>query len=459
MALSLKTKYELTRERVGLVSLERFDAHILNQEARVKFFDTECKEHFRLIALLSCLFDQGTIFDVGTGKGYSALALAYNPFNQVISYDSVDRRELGTPEDLHNLEFHIGDVLADPRLAAAQIVMLGTFLEGGFERRLYSHLKHIGFKGLLFLGDIHLNAVMDDLWEEIDLDKADLSDLGHHSGAGLVDFNEARAVEVDRPAETPIDPLHADEQIRRSFVIPVLDYSPHSRFNIATLLDDLDNVDGEVICVFNSLEVFETLKDHARIDKYCYNKLNAGVGRSWNMGIDLAEGDAVFVMNADLKISPGVIDKLEEALYSLNNAVIVGPHGSLVDFEKLKVIRYFHKGNFDKPIQTHDVSGFFFCLHLDRFLSKGLRFDPRYSPCFMEEWDMALQVLRAQLACYAVPVDGFEHDWGVSANNTNPEIVYFGRTLRRNDILKANRQRFFSKWFSQPETGTIQAGV
>jgi GT2 family glycosyltransferase len=214
-----------------------------------------------------------------------------------------------------------------------------------------------------------------------------------------------------------------------------------------------------VICIFNRPEVFEQLKDHPRIDKYCFNKLNAGVGRSWNMGIDLAEGDAVFVLNADLKICEAAIDELEKALFSLHNAVIVGPHGSLVDFQNLEVRHYYQKGNFDKPVQTHDVSGFFFCLHLERFLSKGLRFDPRYSPCFMEEWDMALQVMRVQLACYAVPVTDFEHDWGVSENHQNPEIVYFGRSLRRNDILLANRRRFRQKWFPELEQATVKIAV
>jgi len=164
MALSLKDRLELTRERVALISLERFDAHILNQEHRAYFFDTEFKEHYRLIALLSSLFDQGTIFDVGTNKGYSAVALAYNPFNQVISYDLVDCRELGRPEALGNIEFHIGDVREDSRLADAQLVMLDTYHDGSFERQFYAHLKQIGFKGLLFLDDIHLNEAMESFW-------------------------------------------------------------------------------------------------------------------------------------------------------------------------------------------------------------------------------------------------------------------------------------------------------
>ena len=93
----------------------------------------------------------------------------------------------------------------------------------------------------------------------------------------------------------------------RSFVIPVLDFSPHSAYNILTLLEDLHEVEGEVICIFNTAEVFEKLRSHARIDKFCFNNLNAGVSRSWNMGINLAEGRAVFIMNADLNLLSKII--------------------------------------------------------------------------------------------------------------------------------------------------------
>jgi hypothetical protein len=50
--------------------------------------------------------------------------------------------------------------------------------------------------------------------------------------------------------------------IQRSFVLPVLDMSPHSRFNIKTLLADPRQVEAEVICIFNSPEVFPSLQSH-----------------------------------------------------------------------------------------------------------------------------------------------------------------------------------------------------
>jgi len=240
-----------------------------------------------------------------------------------------------------------------------------------------------------------------------------------------------------------------NESVSRSFVIPVLDLSPHSPYNIITLLDDLKKIDGEVICIFNSPEVFGEIGSHERIDKYCFNNLNAGVSRSWNIGINLAEGRAVFMMNADLHVMPSGIEQLESYLFSLANAAIVGPQGSHLDFKNLRILRYFEKGNFHEPVRTHDVSGFFFAIHRDRFLKHKLMFDVQYSPCFMEEWDMGLQVIQAELACYAVPVTDFEHHWGLSQAKENTKITYFGHEVFRDDILLENRQKFLAKWFGK----------
>jgi GT2 family glycosyltransferase len=237
------------------------------------------------------------------------------------------------------------------------------------------------------------------------------------------------------------------EQIQRSFVIPVLDFSPHSPYNIRTLLEDLEAIPGEVICIFNSREVFKELRYHKRIDKYCYNKLNAGVSRSWNIGINLAEGKAAFILNADLHIRPPAIEQLEYYLFNLDRAVIVGPQGTHIDYSTLNIIRYFEKGTFNTPVQTHDVSGFLFAIHLERFLKHRLMFDIQFSPCFFEEWDMGLQIIQAGLACYAVPVIDFEHRPGISLFRDNPCINYFGKELFRDNILQENKRKFISKWY------------
>lgn len=235
--------------------------------------------------------------------------------------------------------------------------------------------------------------------------------------------------------------------VERSFVIPVLDFSPHSSYNITTLLDDLNQVAGEVICIFNSFEVFEKLRSHERIDKYCFNSLNAGVSRSWNIGINLSEGKAVFILNADIHVKPGAIELLQKYLFSLENAVLVGPQGAIVDFKNLREKHYYKKGTFQKPVRVNAVSGFFFSIHREKFLEHKLMFDVQYSPCFMEEWDMGLQVIRAGLSAYAVPVVEYEHHWGITCSKENIKINYFGHDVYRNDLILGNRKKFLIKWF------------
>jgi GT2 family glycosyltransferase len=215
------------------------------------------------------------------------------------------------------------------------------------------------------------------------------------------------------------------------------------------LLDDLNLIDGEVICIFNSPEVFAKLQSHPRIDKFCLNSLNAGVSRSWNIGINLSEADAVFILNADLHILPQAVDTLYEKLFNLEKAVIVGPQGALVDFENLADKKYYSKGSFQNPRRVQAVSGFFFGIHRKRFLQHNLSFDVRYSPCFMEEWDIGLQAIRAGLALYVVPVLDFEHEWGISSSQEDATINYFGHTVKRNDVILENRKKFLKKWFGK----------
>ena len=184
----IRAQYGLSRENVGGIDLNRFSKNVINKEHRNYFFDTQFQEHYRLIAYLSTLFNNATIFDIGTNLGYSAIALSYNSSNRVVSYDIHDVREIGQPETLTNIEFHIGNVLLDERLASAELIMLDTNHDGSFENEAYRHFQDIGFKGLLFLDDIHLNAPMENFWKQITEPKDDISDLGHWSGSGIVDF-------------------------------------------------------------------------------------------------------------------------------------------------------------------------------------------------------------------------------------------------------------------------------
>jgi hypothetical protein len=72
---------------------------------------------------------------------------------------------------------------------SAKLILLDTFHDGTFELQFYNHLKQLGYKGYLLLDDIFLNKEMVEFWNLIELDKQDLTNLGHATGTGVVYFN------------------------------------------------------------------------------------------------------------------------------------------------------------------------------------------------------------------------------------------------------------------------------
>lgn len=143
------------------------------------------KEHYKLLAWLSSTGSFKTIYDVGSYKGYSALALAHNPKVNVISWDVADQID---PEvKRKNITFKKGDVLKDKKLLKADLILLDTYHDGSFERKFYEHIKG-KFKGILILDDIKLNGAMVDFWESITEPKNDITHLGHYTGTGIVYF-------------------------------------------------------------------------------------------------------------------------------------------------------------------------------------------------------------------------------------------------------------------------------
>jgi hypothetical protein len=109
-------------------------------------------------------------------------------------------------------------------------------------------------------------------------------------------------------------------------------------------------------------------------------------------------------------------------------------------------------------VKVDAVSGFLFAIHLERYVKHNLLFDVQFSPCLYEEWDMGLQVIKAGLACYAVPVKDFEHHWGAS-HDENLSVNYLGREVSRKEIMTKNRERFVAKWLSGMKDKTPSSSV
>ena len=232
-----------------------------------------------------------------------------------------------------------------------------------------------------------------------------------------------------------ISKQNSEDKIKRSFVIPVLDMSPASPYNIIKLLDDFAEIEGDMIIIFNSLEVAEKLKGHPRIDYYSIMNVNVGVSRAWNIGLNISKTPVTFILNSDLHINKNTIENLERYLLKLPEAAIVGPQGSFFNFYKAKDLAYFDKDSFNTPFEVDAVSGFLF----------AVKTDYQFTPCYFEEWDMGLQIKLAGLKSYIVPSSGYNHEWSGSIRALK-SIKYLDKEETVGEILKRNRTLFLKKW-------------
>ncbi|MFH1985902.1 MAG: hypothetical protein ABIL58_29050 [Pseudomonadota bacterium] len=232
----------LTQQRIAGIDLTPLARHVASTGDLAYFLDTDFKEHYRLLAYLGTLYSGQTLFDIGTYRGYSALALAYHHANRVVSYDIEDRLSVNDRTALDTIEFVIGDVLADDRLLNASLILLDIGHDGASERQIYDHLDRRGYRGVLALDDIHLNAAMKAFWGDITRPKQDLTRLGHVTGTGLVFFGgrpawaeggaaprPGRAPAAIRPAKGLRIGFHSNQLGLRGSDVAVYDYAFFSR--------------------------------------------------------------------------------------------------------------------------------------------------------------------------------------------------------------------------------------
>ena len=250
-----------------------------------------------------------------------------------------------------------------------------------------------------------------------------------------------RAQEGNKPYAGLINP----QSVSRSFIVPVLDYSPASPFNIKTLLEDLTHIGGEVIVIFNNEQVANEIKHHPRIDHYAVMKENVGVARAWNLGLDICRTDYAFILNADLKVGSNTIEQLHQGLKTLPEVAMVGTQGSYFNFDFLKDYFYLDKGKFSNIMEVDAVSGFLFGVKTKYFKDKKLRFEDEYTPCYFEEWDIGLQIKAAHLKSYIIPCTDYEHQWSGSIKAYR-QIRYYDQAETAKQILLRNGYLFKEKW-------------
>lgn len=144
------------------------------------------KEHYRLLCALSTWYSNHRIYDLGTYQGASALCLAYNKSNLVISYDIQYQVEV---ERQPNIEFRLGNYFNDPVMLHSPLILVDVAShDGKLEQETLDYLLANNYKGLVIWDDIYYNTEMRTFWNSIKQDKRDLTNLGHWSGTGAVIF-------------------------------------------------------------------------------------------------------------------------------------------------------------------------------------------------------------------------------------------------------------------------------
>lgn len=183
---------KIDKNELSKIDLRALSENIIEDEFKSYFLDECGKEHYKLLAYFSTKFENSLLLDVGTYKGCSSLALAYNSSNEVVSFDIVHGLK-SLHDNPRNVSYIVDNILNEQyswMIKKSPFIMLDTFHNGDFEMEFYNKIKKIGFSGLLMIDDIYLNTEMKNFWNQIELEKLDLSEFGHHSGTGLVKFKQ-----------------------------------------------------------------------------------------------------------------------------------------------------------------------------------------------------------------------------------------------------------------------------
>ena len=143
-------------------------------------------EHYDLLSTISHNYSGIKIYDIGTYRGLSAVALSSNPNNLVISYDIGYYVEVDRPD---NVEFRIGNFYTDKEMLSSPLIVFDIDPHDGQQERVFvDNLMSVGYKGTVLFDDIHLNEGMKQFWSSVTQEKHDYTSYGHWSGTGVVTF-------------------------------------------------------------------------------------------------------------------------------------------------------------------------------------------------------------------------------------------------------------------------------
>lgn len=174
-----------SKKTLNSIDMIKIMESIPNDDTNLQYIDEPAGiEHYRLLVWLGSQV-KGKIMELGSLRGHSAFCLAQSE-NEVLSYDIEDYISLNyKPENVNFLIRENGHLLIDDSF---DLLFIDTMHDGIYEQQVLNHLREIKWKGIVLMDDIVLFDELSKLWEEIPEQKADWTDIGHHSGTGIIWF-------------------------------------------------------------------------------------------------------------------------------------------------------------------------------------------------------------------------------------------------------------------------------
>lgn len=190
---------ELSKDKINEMDLSSLISFFDFKPDFQKYIKEKCgEEHYKLLAYISQqLKVENKVSDVGTYYGASALALAFNPNVEVVTYDIVNcfPRDINIKTAIHkdNIRMKVMSGLDDIALISkSDIIMLDIDPHDGIaEEEFIKKLVDVDYKGVVICDDIKLNDGMRKFWDgvPVGIKKIDLTELGHWSGTGALVFD------------------------------------------------------------------------------------------------------------------------------------------------------------------------------------------------------------------------------------------------------------------------------
>lgn len=180
---------------------------------------------------------------------------------------------------------------------------------------------------------------------------------------------------------------------------------------------------------------------------------NSGYPITCNMGMLLASGDVIVLLNNDVIVSKGWLDNLYAALYEEEHIGIVGPitnyaSGKQQVYHEYDNMEQFHRiasqvnqPDPDKRLHVSRIVGLCFVMKREVLEKVGL-LDERFSPGHYEDDDYCL---RARMNGYEIVICGdvLVHHYGSRSFREQGD-----QALQR--LVQQNYERFVQKWNLDP---------